>query len=133
MERAGPFEKLFEFATALGAKPRLLSAREHDHLLAYISHLPQLVSSALMHLVGDAVGRDGLGLTGRGLQDVTRLASSPAGIWKDVCASNADELGPALDALIKILAELRADLSASSTIDTIFQSANYWRKELHKE
>jgi prephenate dehydrogenase len=129
----GAVEKLFEFATALGAKPRLLSAREHDHLLAYISHLPQLVSSALMHLVGDAVGRDGLGLTGRGLQDVTRLASSPAGIWKDVCASNADELGPALDALIKILAELRADLSASSTIDTIFQSANYWRKELHKE
>ena len=123
-------EKLFEFATALGAKPRLLSAREHDHLLAYISHLPQLVSSALMHLVGDAVGRDGLGLTGRGLQDVTRLASSPAGIWKDVCASNADELGPALDALIKILAELRADLSASSTIDTIFQSANYWREQL---
>ena len=126
-------EKLFAFATALGATPRLLSAREHDHLLAYISHLPQLVSSALMHLVGEAVGRDGLGLTGRGLQDVTRLASSPAGIWKDVSASNADELGPALDSLIRILADLRADLSASSTIDTIFQSANYWRKELHKE
>jgi prephenate dehydrogenase len=126
----GAVEKLCEFATALGAKPRLMSAREHDHLLAYISHLPQLVSSALMHLVGDAVGRDGLGLTGRGLQDVTRLASSPAGIWKDVCASNADELGPALDALIEVLVDLRADLSASSTIDTIFQSANYWREQL---
>jgi prephenate dehydrogenase len=125
-------EKLCEFATALGARPRLLSAAEHDHLLAYISHLPQLVSTALMHLVGDTVGPEGLALTGRGLQDVTRLASSPAGIWKDVCASNADELGPALDALIKVLSELRADLSASATIEAIFQSANYWRDQLQK-
>jgi prephenate dehydrogenase len=127
---AGAVEKLCEFATALGAKPRLLSAPEHDHLLAYISHLPQLASSALMHLIGDAVGRDGLALTGRGLQDVTRLASSPADIWKDVCSSNADELGPALDALIKVLADLRADLSRSETLEEIFQSANRWRDEL---
>jgi prephenate dehydrogenase len=124
--------KLCEFATALGARPCLLSATEHDHLLAYISHLPQLVSTALMHLVGDTVGREGLALTGRGLQDVTRLASSPAGIWKDVCASNADELGPALDALIKVLSELRADLSVSATIEAIFQSANYWRDQLQE-
>lgn len=123
-------EKLSEFATALGAKPRLLSAGEHDHLLAYISHLPQLVSSALMHLVGEAVGRDGLSLTGRGLQDVTRLASSPAGIWKDVCASNADEVGPALDALVKVLTDVRADLSDSETIEEIFESANRWRDQL---
>jgi prephenate dehydrogenase len=130
---AGAVEKLCEFATALGAKPRLLSAPEHDHLLAYISHLPQLVSSVLMHLVGDAVGRDGLALTGRGLQDLTRLASSPAGIWKDVCSSNADELGPALDALIKVLADLRADLSRSETLVEIFQAANRWRDELLKQ
>lgn len=129
-ETGAAIEKLFEFATALGAKPRLLTAREHDHLLAYISHLPQLVSSALMHLIGDTVGREGLSLTGRGLQDVTRLASSPAGIWKDVCASNTDELGPALDALIKVLADLRDDLSGSSAIETIFQSANHWRDQL---
>jgi prephenate dehydrogenase len=129
-ETGAAIEKLFEFATALGAKPRLLTAREHDHLLAYISHLPQLVSSALMHLIGDTVGREGLSLTGRGLQDVTRLASSPAGIWKDVCASNTDELGPALDALIKVLADLRNDLSGSSAIETIFQSANHWRDQL---
>jgi prephenate dehydrogenase len=129
-ETGAAVEKLFEFATALGAKPRLLTAREHDHLLAYISHLPQLVSSALMHLIGDTVGREGLSLTGRGLQDVTRLASSPAGIWKDVCASNTDELGPALDALIKVLADLRDDLSGSSAIETIFQSANHWRDQL---
>jgi prephenate dehydrogenase len=129
-ETGAAVEKLFEFATALGAKPRLLTAKEHDHLLAYISHLPQLVSSALMHLIGDTVGREGLSLTGRGLQDVTRLASSPAGIWKDVCASNTDELGPALDALIKVLADLRDDLSGSSAIETIFQSANHWRDQL---
>jgi prephenate dehydrogenase len=127
---AAAVEQLFEFATALGAIPRLLTAREHDHLLASISHLPQLVSTALMYVVGDSVGRDGLALTGRGLHDVTRLASSPPSIWKDVCASNADELGLALDALIKVLVELRDNLSDSETIDRIFQSANLWRDEL---
>jgi prephenate dehydrogenase len=83
-----------------------------------------------MHLVGVAVGSEGLSLTGRGLQDVTRLASSPASIWKDVCASNADEIGPALDALVKVLTDLRAELSGSETIEEIFESANRWRDQL---
>ena len=51
----------------------------HDRLLAFLSHLPQLTASALMQVVGDAVGQEGLALAGRGLVDTTRLASSPAG------------------------------------------------------
>jgi prephenate dehydrogenase len=123
-------DKLFDFARGLGALPRTLSAQEHDHLLAYLSHLPQIVSSALMHVVGEAAGRDGLALTGRGLQDVTRLASSPASIWADVCASNADEIGRALDVLINLFSDLRNDLGRTETIERIFQSANRWRDEL---
>ena len=74
---------------------------------AYLSHLPQLTASALMQVVGDAVGEDGLALAGRGLVDTTRLASSPADIWKDIAATNADEIGAALDALIAVLQDLR--------------------------
>ena len=123
-------DKLFNFASGLGALPRTLTAQEHDHLLAYLSHLPQIVSSALMHVVGEAAGRDGLALTGRGLQDVTRLASSPASIWADVCASNADEIGRALDVLIDLFSDLRNGLERTETIERIFQSANRWRDEL---
>jgi prephenate dehydrogenase len=123
-------DKLLAFANSLGALPRTLTPREHDHLLAYISHLPQLVSSALMHVVGETAGHDGLALTGRGLQDTTRLASSPASVWGDVCATNADEIGGALDVLINVLADLRSDLQRTDTIEQIFQSANRWRDEL---
>ena len=128
---AGPtLERLFAFATGLGAVPRAMSPMDHDALLAYISHLPQLVSSALMHVIGEAASGGGLALTGRGLQDVTRLASSPAGIWRDICAGNADQIGPALDTLIAVLGELRDNLHASETIDRVFASANRWRDEL---
>ena len=123
-------EKLQSFATGLGAIPRILSPEDHDRLLAFISHLPQLTVSALMHVVGDAAGEDGLSLSGRGLQDTTRLASSPADIWKEVCATNADEIGSALDALLAVLQQLRADLATGKSIDAVFDSANRWRETL---
>ncbi len=123
-------EKLNAFAAGLGAVPQTLSAETHDRLLAFISHLPQLTVSALMHVVGNAVGREGLSLSGRGLHDTTRLASSPADIWKEVCATNADEIGDALDALIAVLQELRRDLKTGESVEDVFESANLWRGTL---
>jgi prephenate dehydrogenase len=123
-------EKLKSFASGLGAVPQSLSPDDHDHLLAFISHLPQLTVSALMHVVGEAAREDGLSLSGRGLQDTTRLASSPADIWKEVCATNVDEIGSALDALISVLGHLRADLQTGKSIDEVFESANLWRETL---
>jgi prephenate dehydrogenase len=127
---ATALEKLQAFATGLGASPRVLSPEDHDRLLAFISHLPQLTVSALMHVVGQAAGPDGLSLSGRGLQDTTRLASSPAGIWKEVSATNADEIGSALDALIAVLHQLRTNLKTGKSIDEVFESANLWRETL---
>ena len=123
-------EKLKSFASGLGAVPQTLSPEDHDRLLAFISHLPQLTVSALMHVVGEAAREDGLSLSGRGLQDTTRLASSPADIWKEVCATNTDEIGSALDALISVLRRLRADLQTGKSIDEVFESANLWRETL---
>ena len=122
--------QLQAFASGLGAVPRSLSPAEHDHLLAFISHLPQLTVSTLMHVVGDAAGREGLELSGRGLVDTTRLASSPADIWKEVCATNPDEVGAALDALIDVLQKLRGGLRSGTAIDEVFESANAWREVL---
>jgi prephenate dehydrogenase len=125
-------EKLSAFIRALGAEPHLVVADEHDRLLAFLSHLPQFTASALMHVVGEAVGRDGLAFAGRGLADTTRLASSPADIWRDIAATNGDEIGPALDRLIAILRALRADLSNGDDLADVFTSAARWRASLSR-
>ena len=125
-------DKLSAFVQALGAEPRVIAADAHDRLLAYLSHLPQLTASALMHVVGEAVGQEGLGLAGRGLSDTTRLASSPDDIWKDIAATNADEIGPALDALIEILQALRKDLPEGDRLAEVFRDARRWRERLKK-
>jgi prephenate dehydrogenase len=123
-------EKLLAFARALGAEPRVIGVNAHDRLLAYLSHLPQLTASALMQVVGAEVGADGLALAGRGLVDTTRLASSPAEIWKDIAATNADEIGPALDTFIALLQELRADLAGGDRLAEVFRDAAAWRQQL---
>jgi prephenate dehydrogenase len=125
-------DKLTAFVTALGALPRITGVEEHDRLLAFLSHLPQLTASALMQVVGDAVGLEGLALAGRGLADTTRLASSPADIWRDIAATNADEIGAALDALIARLQDLRRDLREGDTLADVFSDAARWRATIRK-
>ncbi len=130
-DAAGPaLDRLQRFVEGLGAAPHLMPPAEHDRLLAFLSHLPQLAASALMHVVGGAAGADGLALAGRGLADTTRLASSPADIWRDICASNADEIGRALDAFIAELQRLREHLDTDADVDRLFESAASWRAVL---
>jgi len=126
-------ERLSRFVTGLGARPCILSAEEHDRVMAYVSHLPQLVASALMEAVGAAAGSDGLRMAGRGLVDTTRLASSPADVWRDICLTNADAIGDALDCLIARLTQLRGDLRHGDAIEAIFSAAAKWRTELMKD
>ena len=119
-----------EFGNQLGALPRVVGVGGHDRMLAYLSHLPQMAASALMQVVGEAVGDEGLGLAGKGLVDTTRLASSPAEIWKDIAATNADEIGSALDTLIAVLTELRKDLESGEQLEQVFTTASRWREHL---
>ncbi len=128
---ADAMAKLTAFVEGLGAHPVVVaSAAEHDRLLALLSHLPQLAVSALMAVVGDGVGAEGLALAGRGLIDTTRLASSPADIWRDICATNADEIGPALDQLIAALQRLRDGLATGEEVGRVFETASAWRERL---
>ena len=129
---ANATSRLFNFARGLGASPLTMSAADHDRLLAYVSHLPQLAVSAMMGVVGAAATERGLAQAGQGLVDSTRLASSPASVWRDICATNADAIGVALDELIERLTELRADLERGEAIETIFDEAARWRAHLMK-
>jgi prephenate dehydrogenase len=126
-----PIERLTAFVTALGADARVLpSAAAHDRLVAFLSQLPQLTASGLMAVIGGEIGEEGLALAGRGLADTTRLASSPAAPWRDVCATNPDEIRAALDDLIAVLTELRDDLESGETIERVFESAARWRQRI---
>ena len=125
-------DTLYEFVRGLGARPATMDAETHDRVMAYVSHLPQLTASVLMEVVGQAATSDGLRFAGRGLTDSTRLASSPASVWRDICAANADDIGPALDALIARLIELRADLQNGRIVEDVFDNAARWRAELMK-
>lgn len=127
---ADAVHRLEVLVRGLGARPTSLPAAEHDRLMAYLSHLPQLAASALMDAVGTSAQAEGLRLAGRGLQDTTRLASSPPDVWRDITQSNADVLREALDRLIERLSDLRADLDRGESLTAIFESAARWRAEM---
>lgn len=129
---ANATSRLFNLVRGFGAVPSTMPAADHDRLLAYLSHLPQLAVSALMEVVGSAAGERGLVQAGQGLIDSTRIASSPASVWRDICATNAPALRGALDELIARLTELRGDLERGEALDVIFGDAARWRAELMK-
>ena len=130
---AATLDRLFEFARGLGARPSTMDAAEHDRVMAFLSHLPQLAASALMDVVGVSAGENGLRLAGRGLIDTTRLAASPPDTWRDVYATNAEAVAEALDVLIDRLSDLRSDLRSGEAVTRVFTEAARWRAELMKQ
>ena len=126
-EGEGTLQKLSTFIDGLGARVRVMTPDAHDAVVAYLSHLPQLTATALMHLVGEHTGVDGLALAGRGLQDTTRLAASPADIWRDIAATNQDHIAQAIDELVDILLRMK---KGGDTLGKTFESAAHWKQVL---
>ncbi len=122
-------DRLQRFVDGLGARARLLPSDEHDRLFAFLSHLPQLVVSALMDVVGCHVGEDALAMAGQGLRDTTRLATSPPDIWRDIVRSNDRQVRTALDGLISLLTTLRDDPSGDALAETFARAAR-WKSAL---
>jgi prephenate dehydrogenase len=95
---------------ALGALPVEKTAEAHDRAMAYVSHAPQLVASALVD-VAEATGC--LAEAGPGFDDTTRVAGGPEGIWRDILEANGGNVREALDALIERLVTMREELGAA--------------------
>jgi prephenate dehydrogenase len=94
-----------EFWSALGGRVEVLAADEHDRKLAWTSHLPHVVSTALaLALARTGVGRDDLGPGGR---DVTRLAGSSPEVWTAIARENAAEIDAALEAAQREIESMR--------------------------
>ena len=106
---------LEETLSLFGARVRVTGAAEHDRALARLSHLPQLVSCALAATACEGADEVELSaLAGPGYRDMTRLASSPWGIWRDILATNPKDVADALDSLIPKLAAARDGLREHS-------------------
>jgi prephenate dehydrogenase len=106
-----------------------LDAARHDELVAWVSHLPQFLSTALTALlqteVGDAPELTAVG--GRALREMTRLGSSPYSMWRDVAHTNTEAIAAALLALEQRLTHLRENLRTPELRDE-FELANRFRK-----
>lgn len=82
---------------ACGARVERMDAAEHDRIFAAVSHLPHLLSFALVAAIGGQVGGERkLGYGGAGFRDFTRIAASSPVMWRDICLANRVALGDEL-------------------------------------
>jgi prephenate dehydrogenase len=118
-------EKFAALLRRIGAEPVWCDAETHDWAVGIVSHLPQLASVALAHVVADETDETGLPLTlaGPGLADMLRLAGSPYDIWRDTCLTNRENIAHALDRLAQAIEYLRTRL-ASKDLEQEFKIAN---------
>jgi len=99
----------------IGARIQILDALEHDRRMAIISHLPQLISSALVASALDRLEPKQLPeLAGAGFRDMSRLAASPWSMWQDILLTNPGPISDALDIFVSKITKVRDELAALS-------------------
>jgi len=109
---ADAFAKVEAFVQSLGASPLVMSAEEHDRALALTSHVPQLLASVLIVL---AERRRARHAAGPGFASATRVAGGNPEIWRDILATNADEVAAALRELGRELGSAADGLERGDT------------------
>lgn len=107
---SGAYGRVLELVAACGAKPIAVDPAAHDSLLARLSHLPQIASSAIVDVAVASGDRETLlGLAGNGFRDVTRIAASNPALWVAIIKSNKDSVLEALGGLegrLRAIAEM---------------------------
>jgi prephenate dehydrogenase len=101
--------------------------------VAYLSHLPQLLSSGLASLIDEKHAAKDLMLevAASGFRDVTRLADSPYSVWRDICLTNTENIQMALDALIQKLESIKMHLG-DRELEREFLAAHHLRDKLRE-
>ncbi len=117
-----------------GAVVRDLEPGAHDELCAWVSHLPQMLATAVSALLEDTFGGDAEKLAavqaigGRALRETTRLGASPYSMWRDVALTNTEPIAAALHALEQRLAHVRENLRTPELREE-FATANRFRAQ----
>ena len=130
----GLFAEFAGWIDQIGARIALLPPEDHDRLCAWISHLPQMISTALAAALVEEFGEDAplLPAGGRALREMTRIASSPYSMWRDIAITNQKNLQDALLIVEQRLAHIRENLATRALAEE-FEQAHGLRKMPEKK
>ena len=127
-EKLEDYRKLVQ---SMGAIPLTLNYRQHDYVTAAISHLPHVIASSLVNLVRDADSEDGIMkmIAAGGFKDITRIASSSAGMWQQICLTNTENISSLLDAYIHALQAVKQEIDSrnETSLYDFFDHARAYR------
>jgi prephenate dehydrogenase len=126
---AGQCGEFIHCAEKMGAKIAVVDPVEHDRFCAWISHLPQMISTALAATLVDEFGPDApvLDIGGRALREMTRISGSPYSMWRDIAITNKKNIADTLQKLEQRLAHIRENLD-SRELAAEFERAHQLRK-----
>ncbi len=124
---SGNLRRLESFAAILGARPCAMTPEEHDRAIARVSHLPQLLSTALANFAGT----ERIDISGSGLRDMLRLAGSPYSIWEGILQSNRDNIDIAIEEFVRHLEHVRRML-AQDRLREEFEAADKIQGRIRK-
>lgn len=125
---------LIEIIEDMLAIPVTMEPEEHDRLMATLSHLPQLLSIALMHSALEVDQTHGMMemVAGRGFLDITRIAASDYRVWESILSTNKKAIGAAFDLLEQSLSSVRTALE-NGEIDQLWSQVSGRRKMMSTE
>ncbi len=129
-----PSEKLNayrELVQSLGAIPLVLTCEQHDYVTAAVSHLPHIIAASLVNLVRDHDSSEGIMkmIAAGGFKDITRIASSSAVMWQQICLTNTDNISQLLSDYIASLTAILQELNErnDTALFDLFDSARIYR------
>lgn len=117
---------LSDFLTSLRFEVSVMDSVIHDRIIAYTSHLPQFISTALALSAGKI--DNGEQTLGRGMYTMTRLASSPSTIWNDIIRFNNKEIREAISDFSAHLSEIEKDILNGSISEKFDKAAEMKKK-----
>ncbi len=122
-------QEYLELLESIGARVIAMDPERHDRLCAWISQLPQMIATALASVLRDELGEDEAikEIGGRALREMTRIASSPYSMWRDIALTNSQNIEEALLRFEQQLAHLRENLRGPG-LREMFESANKFGK-----
>src|SRR5437763_10015020 len=124
----GPAADFAVLVRRMGARPVTMEVEHHDRLCAWVSHLPQMISTAYAGILQDEFdSRDQIThVGGRALAEMTRIAASPYSLLRDIALTNTENIQEALLRLEQRLAHIRENLRGAALRDE-FERANKFR------
>jgi prephenate dehydrogenase len=129
---ADDVERIASMWRATGACVRQMSEAQHDRVFASVSHLPHVLSFALVdQILATPDAELKFSFAAGGFRDFTRIAASSPEMWRDICLANRTALLAELDDYTAVLARFRAAIEASdgAALEAAFARSRVARKE----